>query len=233
MNELTVIGLTIAALALVAVIALRRSMPKQPAGAAVSPAAPTTDPDGPTLEQQVADLANAGLHLNKGIAIDDLLHSFPREEFESAPYTTLLFMFGIEIEREPWGRYFSNVAWNFDYECIEGPGSYVAIVKELARITGRAEVVSNVSDNVDIDAPTATVTYTIGGRQKSIEAEINNDWADPEAVQTIARDVETAIGDGRTYWAADNGQAVILFFITPETAAKVNALKNGALSRYT
>jgi predicted transcriptional regulator len=227
--ELALIGLAIAILAIVAAVALRRPAPKQAAAAA----APAPERDVPTLEQQIENLANAGLRLSAGVTIDDLLHSFPREEFESAPYTTLLFMFGVEIEREPWGRHFSDVAWDFDYERIDGPGSYVAIVNELARITGRAGIVSNVTDNVDMRAPTATVTCTIGGKRRTLEAQMENDWADPEAVQTIARDIEAAVGDGRTYWAADNGQAVILFFISGETAAKVNALTNGALTRYT
>lgn len=229
MNELVLIGLVIAILAAVAALALRKPAPKQ----ATPAAGPAPERDVPALEQQIEDLANAGLRLNAAVTIDDLLHSFPREEFEGAPYTTLLFLFGVEIEREPWGRHFSDVAWNFDYECIEGPGSYVAIVTELARITGRAGIVSNVTDEVDLHAPTATVTYTVAGKRKSLEAEVDNDWADPEAVQTIARDIEAALGDGRAYWAADNGQAVILFFISDEAAAKVNALKNGVLTRYT
>ena len=226
MNDLAFIGLAIAALAVgVALFWIRRSK------VAATPTGPSP-PERISLERQIADFATAGLHLNAGVTMDDLLHSFPRGEFEATPYSLLLFMFGVEIERAPWGRPFSKVAWNFDYECIDDPGSYTAIVNQLARITGRANIVSNVADNVDLDAPAATITYTIGGARRSVEAAINDDWADAEAVHRIAEDITNAIGDGRKYWAADNGQAVILFFINDETAAKVNALTKGALTPY-
>ena len=58
------------------------------------------------LEQQLADLARFGLTLEPGTTVDDLLYSFDRSQYEDKPFDLLLFMFGAEVERAPWGRPF-------------------------------------------------------------------------------------------------------------------------------
>ena len=44
------------------------------------------------LETQIAALADAGLAMNADVTVDDLLHSFPREEYETGPWRCLLFI---------------------------------------------------------------------------------------------------------------------------------------------
>ena len=80
-------------------------------------------------------------------------------------------------------------------------------------------------------AETATIRYTINGRARVLSAKVDHDWADPEAVAAFARDLETTIGDGRHFWAADNGQASVLFFLTDAEADKVNSLRTDVLVR--
>jgi len=55
------------------------------------------------LEEQLAKLADLGLKLDDGITVDDLLYSFGREDYEKRPFDLILFVLGIEVEREPWG----------------------------------------------------------------------------------------------------------------------------------
>jgi hypothetical protein len=66
------------------------------------------------LEDQLAQLATIGLALNPGITVDDVLYSFDRKEYEKRPFDLVLFIFGAEVEREPWGRPFCSRVWNFD-----------------------------------------------------------------------------------------------------------------------
>lgn len=181
-----------------------------------------------TLEQQMDDLAGAGLAFNAGVGVDDLLTSFPRSHFEGDPYRLLLIMHGFEIEREPFGRPFSDQAWDFDLECIEGPGSYVRIVNELARLAGPG-LVKEVSDAVDMSAASGSFSYTIAGVRKTVPFEINNDWADFGAAETVMSDIAAAANDGRRFFGADNGQALTIFFISEDVAARVNKLAEGAL----
>ncbi|MBL9096330.1 MAG: hypothetical protein JNK07_05330 [Alphaproteobacteria bacterium] len=196
----------------------------------LEPRPASTPPAGPviTLEQQIDDLAGAGLKLNPGVCVDDFLTSFSRAEFEGDPYRLLIIMHGFEIEREPSGRLFSDGAWSFDLECIEGRGSYVRIVNELARLAGGG-LVKDVSDEVDLTQASGSVNYTIAGVRKTLPVEINNDWADTEAARLIMSDIADAVNDGRRFFGADNGQALTLFFISDEVAARVNKLAEGTL----
>lgn len=188
-------------------------------------------PDIP-LETQIAALREAGLALAPGRTVEELLVSWPRGDYESDPYGLILFMYGSEVEVEPAGRAFCERGWNFDMECVVAAGDYVRALTPIVRTTGRPDLVTQMSDDFDIDAETAEIKYVIAGRARTITARVDNDWADPKALAAFLADIEDAIGDGRRFWAADNGQASILFFLTDAEAATVNALRADVLVRY-
>ncbi len=135
-----------------------------------------TDRTPVTLERQLEALRRIGLTLNDGVTVDDLLYSWDRQEYESRPFDTLLFMLGSEVEREPWGRNVCDRAWNFDVECIEDTGSYVTIVENLCRVAGMPDLVSDLEDSVDIENETAWLKYTIDGRKRHFDIPADNDW---------------------------------------------------------
>src|SRR5262249_352286 len=115
------------------------------------------------LEDQLAKLASVGIALDPGISIDDLLHSFDREQYEHDPFDFVLFILGVEVEREPWGRSFCSRVWNLDSECISGTGDYTAIAKRLCLVAGRPDALLDISDHVDIEGGEAWLKYTVGG----------------------------------------------------------------------
>lgn len=179
-----------------------------------------------TLEEQLAKLSDLGLKLNDGVAVDDLLYSFGREDFEQQPFDLILFVLGIEVEREPWGRAVCSRVWNFDTECIVETGDYVGIVKRLCQIAGQPDRLEDVSDFVDMDSGKAWLKYKVDGKQRNWTVEVNGDWADTMAVNYVMGDVER---DGRRFYFKDNGQAMVLFYLDPPTAAELNRLSNNAL----
>lgn len=170
-----------------------------------------------SLEEQLSKLETLGVKLNPGITIDDLLFSYNREEYEAKPFDILLFILGVEVEREPWGRFFSDSAWNLDTECIEDAGSYAHIIENLCRIAGNKALISDVNDTVAVDAESGKLEYTVGGVRRSIDVEIDNDWADPATVTQIMSDIEEQV-PGRHFYGVDNGQAAIWYFLTEEQA---------------
>ncbi|KAA1257245.1 hypothetical protein LF1_53940 [Rubripirellula obstinata] len=174
-----------------------------------------------TLETQIEQLEAIGIAMNDGVTVDDLLHSFDRNEYEKKPFDALLFMFGSEIERPPWGRYISSVAWNFDAECIVENGDYTRIVDRIAELTGQSDQLRDVSDSIDLDAGTASLAYTINGTLRQLQPVVDNDWADHATINTVLSDFET---DDWHFYGIDNGQSTILYFLTDETAAKLNSL---------
>lgn len=181
------------------------------------------------LEKQIETLAAIGVRLNPSVSIDDLLLSSSREEFVRKPYDLVLFSLGSEIEAEPWGRYISDDAWNFDLECIEGPGSYARILSNLTRMAKRPGLITDVIDNITPDDPSGALHYTLNGNSRSLEIEVQHDWADALSVAIIMGEIADALGDGRKFWGADNGQASILFFLTDDQAARINRLTKNKL----
>tara|TARA_B100000949_G_C14254415_1_gene439776 strand:- start:496 stop:1209 length:714 start_codon:yes stop_codon:yes gene_type:complete len=189
--------------------------------------------EAPDLDHQLSEFSELGIALNAGITKDDLLYSFEADAYRDDPYFLLLFMMGTEVEREPWGRRVSDRVWNFDLEAIEGDGDYVQIIENFERLTGRRDLFEDVSDKLDYGARIARVSYVLGGREVHKELRFEDDWADPFFVAELAEDIESTIGDGRRFWAADNGQASVLIFCNEETAKALNALRPGLVLPYT
>ena len=179
-----------------------------------------------TLEQQLETLAQLGLKLNEGVTVDDLLYSWGRDEYENEPFDTILFMLGSEVEREPWGRNVCDRAWNFDVECIEDTGSYITIVQNLCRVAGMPDLITDLEDFVDIENGKAWLKYTIDGEKRNYTIAVDNDWADPETVGAVMDEIER---DGKRFYAKDNGQASIWFYLDKETADKLNHMTENAL----
>ena len=177
------------------------------------------------LELQLEKLAGLGLSLNEGITIDDLLHSLDRSIFEANPFDSILHTLGIEVEREPWGRWMCDRVWNFDTECIYSTGDYVNIVKRLCLLTGNTQVV-NILDFVDLDEGSAWLEYSIDNRKQRHAIEVNDDWADTLALTYVMEDLQQ---DDKQFYTKDNGQAMLLFYLDRHRAIALNDLCDDAL----
>ena len=175
------------------------------------------------LEDQIKKLREIGLTLNKGVTVNDLLLSFSREEFEETPFDLILFAYGSEIEEKPWGRYFCDRAWNFDVEAIEDNGSYVEIVKQFHRITGKSKRIEGLQDRVDIEGSHAYLQYTLDGVERTFQPVVDSDWADPQVIESIMDDLRES---DHNFYPKDNGQASVWFYLTKSEANKLNSLAN-------
>ncbi len=183
-----------------------------------------------TLDEQLATLATLGLTLEPGITTDDLRHSFDAASYEERPFDLILFMFGVEVEREPWGRPFCSRVWNFDTECVEGDGAYVEIAKRLCVVAGRPDAFTELRDHVDIEAGEAWIEYAVDGKTRRWDIEVNDDWADGVVVAYMMGDLER---DGRMFRSKDNGQAMILFYLDDAQAARLSELAKEPLTKVT
>ena len=178
------------------------------------------------LETQLDKLAELGLVLNHGITVEDLLYSLNRSEFEKEPFECLLFSFGIEVEREPWGRRICNQVWNFDTECIVSTGDYVNIIQNLCLLTGKSDYLTDLVDYINVDytdmaASECWLEYTLGDRRRHWEIEANDDWADMMTITYVMEDLQH---DGKQFYSKDNGQAMILFYLDRSNAEKLSDL---------
>jgi hypothetical protein len=174
------------------------------------------------LEIQLTKLAELGLVLNSGIIIEDLLYSIDRTAFEDKPFELLLFSFGSEVERAPWGRRICNRVWNFDTECIATTGDYVKIVQKLCLLTGEPDYLTEIADYIDLEAvDDSWLEYHVRDRKQHWTIEINDDWADMMTLSYVMEDIQR---DGDRFYSIDNGQAMILFYLDRSTADKLSDL---------
>ncbi|MFE6664932.1 hypothetical protein ACFVFH_15410 [Streptomyces sp. NPDC057697] len=173
------------------------------------------------LEDQLDRLAELGLPLAADRTVDELLYSWPREEYERKPFDLLLFALGCAVEEEPWERWFCDRAWHFDTECVRGPGSYVAIARQLCRITGLPDALSDVRDHVDLGEEEAWIEYTANGRRNSWPIDVHDDWADLMVVGCLIDELEHG---ERRFYVRHNGQAMTLLFLDDDAATRLNAL---------
>ncbi len=180
------------------------------------------------LEEQIQKLGEFGLQLNDDVSIDDLLYSFDRESYEDQPFDLILFVLGIEVEREPWDRFVSSHVWNFDTECIISTGDYVKIVKRLCELSGDPDYLTEVSDRVDLDSKEAWLKYNCKDTKRNWDIEIYDDWVDRMTLSYVMEDIER---DGKHFYFKDNGQAMILFYLSVDIAKELNSLSNNALQR--
>jgi hypothetical protein len=173
------------------------------------------------LETQLAKLAPLGLVLNPGIEIDDLLHSIDRSKLEAKPYKLLVSLLGSEVEQEPWGRQICDRVWNFDTECINETGDYIKIVKNLCRLTGDPEYLTEIADEINWEDGDSWLEYNVLDRRQKWTLELNDDWADMMTLTYVMDDLQR---DGNQFYSIDNEQSMILFYCTPQTANKIGDL---------
>jgi hypothetical protein len=171
------------------------------------------------LETQIDKLSEIGLKLNEGIVIDDLLNSFSREEYESKPFNEILFVYGIEVESPPWGRFFCDRVWNFDYECIYDSGAYIEVVNHFHRLSRKQKKLEHLTDSIDFDSGVAELVYTLDGVRKSYSPKIDRDWVDSDIVSKIIDDFSTHT---HSFYGIDNGQATVWCYLTKEQAHAIN-----------
>jgi hypothetical protein len=138
------------------------------------------------LEAQLQALAEYGIRTNDGVAVDDLLYRFRREQYEKQPYKLLLCALGSESERD-LTRFLSDNIWHLDTECIEGPSSYVRIATRMATLAAGALPITNVRDDVDLDQGKARVSFALNEHEYNWDAEVRDDWIDPAILTNFVR----------------------------------------------
>jgi hypothetical protein len=173
------------------------------------------------LEAQLAKLAELGLVLNPDITIDDLLESLDRSEYENEPFGSILYSFGMEVEREPGWRRVCDRVWNFDTECIVATGDYVNIVQNLCLLTGDPNYLTEIVDEIDLTEGKCWLEYNLREQRQHWAVEVNDDWADMMTITYVMEDLQR---DGKQFYAKDNGQAMILFYLDRSTAEQLSDL---------
>ena len=139
-----------------------------------------------TLERKLEILAECGLSLAPPFTAENLLASWPREQFEKPGFSMMLVGLGMTEEQPPWRNHSVNV-WHFDTECIEGTGDYVRIAERMAELTQGSLVLENAWDQVDVGAGIANLDFEHSGKPVHLDFKLNDDWVDPAVFSPFVR----------------------------------------------
>lgn len=130
-----------------------------------------------TMEQKLDMLANCGLRLSDPFKPEDLLTSWPREDYEKPGFDLVLVALGMTEEREPWRNHCANL-WHFDTECIEDHGDYERIVDRMVGIAQGSLPLENIQDHVDLEKQEAWFSFTFRGEEIKVNCRVEDDWVD-------------------------------------------------------
>jgi hypothetical protein len=131
-----------------------------------------------TLEEKLEALAKCGLHLDPQFTVDDLLESWPREQFEKPGFGMARIGLGMTEERPPWRNHCFNV-WHFDRECIEDHGDYERIAMRMMEMAQGSLPIERIEDFVDVCEKVAWLKLQFQGREIHIDCRVEDDWVDP------------------------------------------------------
>ena len=184
-----------------------------------------TGPSGRVpIEKQIERLARFGLIVNPGVGEDELTMFDDRHTLESVPYQGLVDVLGMDIGEEPFTP-LCNQLWMCDYERIEDHGAYKEVLRRLETMTGRALLLENIADHVDIEAGVAWVEYDRGGTRVRWDLEVDGDWLDPSILVRYDRLLAQTGAAVRIYSNhTDYGQVAFLAALRPEQKQEFDAL---------
>ncbi len=179
-----------------------------------------------TLEQRLEILAGCGLSLAPPFTTQDLLESWPREEFEKRGFTLTLVGLGMTEERPPWRNHCVNV-WHLDTECIEDHGSYVRVAQRMAELTQGSIVIENARDQVDLEAGIANLDFEQSGKPVHLDLKVNDDWLDPAVLSHFVRVLAVSDPSKLFLYHDTRGQDCVIACVTRDQFA---ALKKAAVN---
>ena len=136
------------------------------------------------MARKLEILTECGLSLAPPFTAQDLLESWPREEFEKPGFNLTLIGLGMTEERPPWRNHSVNI-WHFDTECVEGNGSYVGFAQRMAELIQESVIIENLRDRVDVGAGIATLDFEYSGEPVHIDFKVNDDWVDPAVFSRV------------------------------------------------
>ena len=174
------------------------------------------------LQRQLAVLQDLGIDLNPGVTTTDVLELEELKYFQNEkPYVRLYIALSGNLGREP-GTSLTDHLWFLDTECIEGPGAYIGIMRELERLSRGELSFSNVKDSVDIRGQRGWVEFTFRDDRIHWDLEVESDWVDSSVfTRTVALANTVRTKGNFTYFDA-GGQTAVIGYETEGALKKIN-----------
>lgn len=171
---------------------------------------PTSDDDA-NLQRLSDEFAQAGIHLNAGIKVTDLVADSCIKNVLDNPLL-LLYDYGSYVQKRGQWLKASRQVIHFDYECIEdGLDSYLSIIEDFITLIAKP---SNITYSASIQGQ--KLHYTIGQSQRIFTPKQDDDWADELVITQILNDITLYLPSGQHIFTLDDGQSRLLVQISEQ-----------------
>ena len=148
--------------------------------------------------------------------------------WQEEPWTELLWILaGPREDVDGEDVSFSKRLLHWDTECVEGPGSYCALVRALAHAFEGCVTITDVTDHVDTRARTARLHYRINGTSVDLTPVVDGDWLDGEVLVDIVGSIEARCD--RSAYVLSGGQDFLLVVLRRADLPAFEALIGTAL----
>lgn len=175
-----------------------------------------------SFDEQIKVFKNLGIEFNEGASEADIINMWGKDELETEPYSLLYISLGSQVEREPWTP-ITNQCWHFDTEAIQNEGAYVDIIENLKRVSGGELNFKNITDVVDWDNQSASVSFELNGDKYSWDLKFDNDWVDPNLFSKIVKLTEKYKTVGRFTYYNTGGQDLVIGWSKPEKLDEIKS----------
>ena len=132
--------------------------------------------------------------------------------WQEEPWTELLWILaGPREDVDGEDVSFSKRLLCWDTECVEGPGSYCALVRALARAFEGCVTITDVTDHVDTRTRTARLHYRIDGTDVDLTPVVEGDWLDGDVLVDVVGRIEARCD--RAAYVLEGGQDFALIVL--------------------
>ena len=133
-----------------------------------------------------------------------------RRRWQEEPWIELLWILAGPREDVDGEVSFSKRLLHWDTECVEGPGSYCALVRALARAFEGCVTITDVTDHVD--TRTARLHCRIDGADVDLTPVVEDDWLDGDVLVDVVGRIEARC-DWGAYLLPEGGQDFALLVL--------------------
>ena len=117
---------------------------------------------------------------------------------------------------------FSNDVFHFDFEAIEGPGAYIRILNNCARLSKGYLDLTEVKDTVDVADSMASVNFMNDGKRENWDLKVNDDWADPQVFVKL-NDILDRRKSTSWFYKHDLAQDCLIAFLSRKKSREINS----------
>jgi|GEM_PF-2392363 hypothetical protein len=159
-------------------------------------------------EEQFNAIRGCGVNTYPKITCAKLCEGQDPASFEQAPYVHMLTLMGsLNDQGEP----VSDDVWLFNPQSIGEEGHYSWVISHFMRIAKGSLPLEDVSDTLDAENGTATITFTLDNEPVEWTVAVEDGLVADEVITGLAA-IAAERGDGARFaWADVDGQRLVVF----------------------